>query len=67
MSEALQDILDYGFKTLKLDKIEAYTHRENENSKQMLLKNGFSLMESKLDEGFPHNIVLEIKRPLDQR
>lgn len=65
MSEAMQCTLEYGFNKLKLDKIEAYTHRDNESSKKMLLKNNFSLLNGKIDEGFPDNIVFEVKRPID--
>ena len=49
MTEAVQCTIEYGFKKLKLDKIEAYTHRDNANSKHMLLKNGFNLVAHKKD------------------
>ncbi|MEW7279884.1 GNAT family N-acetyltransferase [Aquimarina sp. 2201CG1-2-11] len=61
MTEAMQSTIEYGFKNLKLDKIEAYTHRDNESSKYMLLKNGFTLVENKKDKDFPDNIILEIQ------
>lgn len=41
MSEALNAVVDFGFTKLNLDAIEAYTHRDNENSKKLLEKNGF--------------------------
>lgn len=44
MSESLKMIIDFGLKKLKLDKIEAFTHAENESSKKLLEKNGFRLM-----------------------
>ena len=35
MSEALKSVINFGFKELKLDSIEAFTHKENENSKKL--------------------------------
>ena len=43
MSEALNSIIDFGFNELKLDKIEAFTHKGNDNSKKLLEKKGFIL------------------------
>ncbi|MDA3886586.1 MAG: GNAT family protein [Candidatus Delongbacteria bacterium] len=43
MSETLKKIIDFGFKELKLDKIEASTHTENESSIKLLDKAGFRL------------------------
>jgi ribosomal-protein-alanine N-acetyltransferase len=41
MSEALRLVLDYGFNVMKLKKIEAFTHAENERSLGMIKKAGF--------------------------
>lgn len=60
MSEALNSIIDFGFKKLKLDRIEAFTHKENENSKNLLQKNRFSLMEERKDLENDSNIIFEI-------
>ena len=57
MSEALKCVVDYGFKKLELEKIEAYTHRGNEASKRLLEKNNFTLVHDKNDNEF--NIVFE--------
>lgn len=57
MSEALKCVVDYGFKKLELEKIEAYTHRGNEASKRLLEKNNFTLVPDKNDNEF--NIVFE--------
>jgi ribosomal-protein-alanine N-acetyltransferase len=43
VSETLKKIIDFGFKELKLDKIEASTHTENESSIKLLDKAGFRL------------------------
>ncbi|MBQ0769090.1 MAG: GNAT family N-acetyltransferase [Bizionia sp.] len=41
MSEALKATINYGFNSLNLNKIEAFTHKNNESSKHLLEKNGF--------------------------
>lgn len=59
MNESMMAIIDFGFTELKLSKIEAFTHRENENSKKLLEKNGFDLQEHRKDENNPLNIIYE--------
>ena len=66
MSEALNCILDFGFSELNLDKIEAFTHRENEDSKRLLEKNGFNLIADRKDEDNISNIIIEIKKARDK-
>ncbi|WP_298289109.1 GNAT family N-acetyltransferase [uncultured Lutibacter sp.] len=61
MSEALKMIIDFGFKTLKLDTIEAFTHYENEKSIKLLEKNGFYLNESRKDLENKSNVIFEIE------
>ena len=61
MNETLKEIIDYGFKELKLDKIEAFTHTENEASKKLLQKNGFLLMKSRKDSDNEYNVVFELE------
>jgi ribosomal-protein-alanine N-acetyltransferase len=39
--EAMLVVLDYGFNIMMLNKIEAYTHKENSASKKLLEKFGF--------------------------
>ncbi len=62
MSEALQCVLVYGFRDLGLQEMEAYTHHQNEASKRLLVKNGFSLVEGKKDGGNVDNLVFCIKK-----
>ena len=57
MDESLKSILDFGFKNLNLDIIEAYTHKNNEPSKKLLEKNKFKLVVGKNDEGNQDNII----------
>ena len=62
MSEALKNIIAFGFNELRLNKIEAFTHKENESSKNLLEKNGFILMEQKKDEKNRSNLIFEIEK-----
>lgn len=62
MSEALKTVLDFGFNELNLDEILAITNKFNENSKGILLKHDFILLEGKEDKGFPDNIIFSLKR-----
>lgn len=62
MSEALKAVLFYGFYELQLLMIEAFTQIENENSKLLLVKNKFQLHPTRIDEGFPKNIIFELHR-----
>jgi ribosomal-protein-alanine N-acetyltransferase len=61
MSESLKSVLDYGFKTLNLDVIEAYTHKNNKNSKTLLERNNFKVIQGKIDKENLNNLVYEIK------
>lgn len=62
MHEALNEVLDFGFNMLKLDKIEAYTQQNNESSKKLLEKNGFVFVEGKVDEDNELNSVYELAK-----
>ena len=55
--EALKRILNFGFDVLHLQKIEAFTHRHNEASKKLLLKNQFVLHPKRVDEGNEDNTI----------
>lgn len=61
MSEALEAVVHVAFRELKLWKIVAMTHQNNESSKQLLLKHRFVLEEGGEDEGFPENLVFSLK------
>lgn len=60
MSEAIKTIVDFGFSQLKLDKIEAFTHTKNENSKKLLENNGFKLNQDRKDLDNTSNSIFEI-------
>ena len=61
MGESLKSVLEFGFEKLDLDIIEAYTHKNNESSKKLLEKNGFTFVSGKKDEHNQYNIIYEIK------
>ena len=61
MNESLKMIIDFGFKELKLDKIEAFTHYKNESSKRLLEKNGFQFIENRKDLDNKSNIIFELE------
>ncbi len=63
MNESLQSILEFGFKILNLDLIEAYTHKKNKNSKKLLERNRFKLVVNKRDEDNQDNIIYDLKKP----
>lgn len=65
MNEALKSILNFGFHNLNLNIIEAYTHKKNKKSKNLLNKNNFKLIKGKTDEYNKDNIVYEIARKLN--
>ncbi len=62
MSEVLKRIIDFGFNELRLDKIVAFTHKENVNSKILLEKNGFQFKDNRKDNS--SNIIFEIEKPV---
>jgi len=62
MSEALKTVISYGFQKLEFSRIEAFTQIENESSKLLLVKNKFQLHPTRIDEGFPKNIIFELYR-----
>lgn len=62
MSEALQVVVHYGFKELKIDKLEAFTHFENLSSINLLLKNKFKKAELRIDTDNQNNRIFELTK-----
>ena len=62
MNESLKSIMTFGFDSLNLETIEAFTHRLNGSSKKLLEKNGFKVVLEKKDEHNADNIIYEIKK-----
>jgi len=63
MNESLKDVMEFGFRKLNLDFIEAYTHKLNTSSTKLLERNGFNLVKDKKDEHNADNIIYEAKKP----
>ncbi|MDQ7917790.1 GNAT family N-acetyltransferase [Mesonia sp. MT50] len=61
MNEALSMLIHFSFNTLQLEKIEAFTHVENQASIKLLEKNGFQLMKSRKDLDYLSNIIFELE------
>ena len=60
MSEALEKVIDYAFNTIKVQKIEAFFHRDNQNSIKLLEK--FSFRDSNdADESAPDLVCYYLK------
>ena len=64
MSEALKYILDYGFEKIGLEKIEAFTHKDNTKSTTLLLKNNFTHDVGRKDKDNKDNIIFTITKPV---
>lgn len=60
MTEALEAVIHYGFDTLNLNQITAYTEDSNQNSKKLLFKNGFSVLEGKSDPDNSDNVIFSL-------
>tara|TARA_R110001583_G_scaffold23950_2_gene87795 strand:- start:6284 stop:6808 length:525 start_codon:yes stop_codon:yes gene_type:complete len=61
MAEALKAVLNFGFKTLNLKEIEAFTHRNNEASKKLLVNNKFIHIANRIDEDNLNNILFSLQ------
>lgn len=63
MNEAMNAVLSFGFNILNFNKIEAFTHIDNINSKKLLENNGFKLNDNRKDEDNLLNVIFEIQNP----
>lgn len=61
MSEALECVINFAFDDLELNSIEAFTHKENESSLKLLIKNGFNIVINKVDPSNSDNVVYELR------
>ncbi len=61
MSEAFEKAIQFGFQDLKLETIEAFTHKNNEASKSLLIKHKFVHQPKRIDEGFENNSIFQLK------
>lgn len=60
MSEAVGFIINHGFKVLNLERIEAFTSRNNQNSIKLLSKFNFNRNEKRSDENNAENLIFEL-------
>ena len=61
MSESLK-VFNFVFIKLYIESIEAFTHIQNEKSKNLFMKNGFNIIEDRKDNDDLSNIVFEIRK-----
>ena len=61
MSESLNSVVNFGVFELCINRIEALTHIQNENSKKLLVRNGFRIIEDRKDNDDLSNFVFEIR------
>lgn len=62
MSEAVKCVINFGFKTLGFRLIEAFTHRDNESSVNLLLKHGFLHDTTRFDADNENNAIFVLKQ-----
>lgn len=66
MQEAADEIIDYAFNTIRVQKIEAFFHRDNQGSKKLLEK--FSFKDSdEFNKTDPDLLCYYLKSPNDNR
>jgi ribosomal-protein-alanine N-acetyltransferase len=63
MNEAVKSVIKFSFDTIKLKTLEAYTHKDNESSTRLLLKNNFKLDASKKDEYNTDYVIYILRNP----
>lgn len=61
MTESVKAIIQFGFKTLQLNSIEAYTHKDNLGSIKLLEKSNFKLTDRTVNHDVLNTIVYELK------
>lgn len=62
MDESLKSIIQFGFRRLMLKSIEAYTHRDNESSTNLLERNGFKRVRDRIDENNVNNVIYVLEK-----
>ncbi len=60
MREALEKVIEYGFRVVNLKKIEAYTHRDNQASTRLLEKFHFKRRGEKTGKEEGHEIIFTL-------
>lgn len=60
MNEALKAVIEFAIEKLKLKKIIAFTHKENESSTKLLMKNNFRLVPNREYNKVDNYIIMEL-------
>lgn len=60
MQEAMEAVLKLGFEELSLNRIDAYTHRENRASLGLLFRYSFTQNPNRNDPDYPDNVIFEL-------
>ncbi|MCM4173462.1 N-acetyltransferase [Arenibacter sp. TNZ] len=60
MDEAVKAVITFGFHQLELNAIEAFTTKQNESSKKLLLRNQFIWNVSRKDSANEDNMIYEL-------
>ena len=63
MHEAMEAMINYSFNSLRLLAIEAFTHKDNTRSRNLLHKHGFTLCEGRKDPDVPTNVAYRKEAP----
>ena len=61
MSEALKEVLNFGFHNLQLKTIEAFTHKNNIASIALLEKHQFVFQTERREDGFENNRIWKLE------
>lgn len=62
MNEAVKKVIEFGFHTIGLNTIEAFTHKDNLKSKSLLSKNNFIPDLTRTDEDNIDNVIFILKK-----
>lgn len=62
MKNAITAILEYSFNVLSFKTIEAFTDKENQNSRKLLEKLGFYLVQNRIDKNNLNNVIYQFKK-----
>ena len=63
MNESMIAVLNFGFRKLNLEKIEAFTQNQNKSSISLLINNQFQLNKERFDKDNEDNRIFELYRP----
>jgi len=61
MDEAVKKVIQYSFDTVKIKMLEACTHKDNEGSTRLLLKNNFKLDSGKKNKDNADNLIYRLE------